>query len=248
MSSCFPVENVPVEMHGPLTRFHKESPVPGYSGLNLSRHLEFWWRENERMELASNGTRSSLDGPFHGSFQKFLVNGKRPKSTQWTPRICKSSSKQVKGRSPEKSNFCACMLYLTRFSFSQESRVGKMDHFFASVASLMSRNVRSAVYNSITDLVQFLGMYKHGNDFTGPFERSLPVLPQPIVLTVVRITLSIASKQVLLERPRRRRRFTPERRTKWVARAGSFAAAHSRMRFYAWDFEMESSFITPTPG
>ena len=75
-----------------------------------------------------------------------------------------------------------------------------MDHFFASVASLMSRNVRSAVYNSITDLVQFLEMYKLGNDFTGPFERSLPVLPQPIVLTVVRITLSTASKQVLLER------------------------------------------------
>ena len=28
----------------------------------------------------SNGTHSSLDGPFHGSFRKFLVNGKRP----WT--------------------------------------------------------------------------------------------------------------------------------------------------------------------
>ena len=108
-----------------------------------------------------------------------------------------------------------------------------MDHFFASVASLMSRSVRSAVYNSITDLVQFLGMYKDGNDFTGPFERSLPVLPQPIVLTVVRITLSIGSKQVLLERRGRRRRFTRERQAKRVARVGSFAAAHSRVTFYA---------------
>ena len=123
-----------------------------------------------------------------------------------------------------------------------------MDHFFASVASLMSRNVRSAVYNSITDLVQFLGMYKLGNDFTGPFERSLPVLPQPIVLTVVRITLSIASKQVLLERRRRRCRFTREPQAKRVARAGSFAAAHSRVTFYACDFEMEGSFITPNSG
>ena len=123
-----------------------------------------------------------------------------------------------------------------------------MDHFFASVASLMSRNVRSAVYNSITDLVQFLGMYKLGNDFAGPFERSLPVLPQPIVLTVVRITLSIASKQVLPEKRRRRRRLTRERQTKRVARAGSFAAAHSRVTFYACDFQMESSFITPTSG
>ena len=108
-----------------------------------------------------------------------------------------------------------------------------MDHFFASVASLMSRNVRSAVYNSITDLVQFLGMYKLGNDFTGPFERSLPVLPQPIVLTVVRITLSVARKQVVLERRRRRCRFTRERQAKRVARAGFFAAAHSRVTFYA---------------
>ena len=108
-----------------------------------------------------------------------------------------------------------------------------MDHFFASVASLMSRNVRSAVYNSITDLVQFLGMYKLGNDFIGPFERSLPVLPQPIVLTVVRITLPIASEQVLLERRGRRCRFAREQQTERVARAGTFAAAHSRVTFYA---------------
>ena len=40
-------------------------------------HLEFWWRTHKRMELVSNGTHSSLDGPFHGSFRKFLVNGKR---------------------------------------------------------------------------------------------------------------------------------------------------------------------------
>ena len=30
------------------------------------------------MELVSNATRSSLEGPFHGSFSKFLINGKRP--------------------------------------------------------------------------------------------------------------------------------------------------------------------------
>ena len=31
-----------MEMHVPFTSFHKESPVPGYSGLNLSRYLEFF--------------------------------------------------------------------------------------------------------------------------------------------------------------------------------------------------------------
>ena len=62
-----------------------------------------------------------------------------------------------------------------------------MDHFFSSVASLMSLNLRSVVYSSVDDLVQFIEMYKLGNDFTEPFERSLPVLPQPITLTVVRL-------------------------------------------------------------
>ena len=61
-----------------------------------------------------------------------------------------------------------------------------MDHFFCSVSSLMSLNLHSAVYSSIDDLVQFIEMYKFGNDFTGQFERSLPVLSQPITLTVVR--------------------------------------------------------------
>ena len=61
-----------------------------------------------------------------------------------------------------------------------------MDHFFCSISSLMSLNLHSAVYSSIDDLVQFIEMYKLGNDFSGLFERSLPVLPQPITLTVVR--------------------------------------------------------------
>ena len=78
----------------------------------------------------------------------------------------------------------------------QETRVDKMDHFFSSVASLMSLNLRSAVYSSINDLVQFIEMYKHGNDFTEPFERSLPVLSQPITLTVVRL-----HRPLFFERP-----------------------------------------------
>ena len=70
-----------MKKHDPFTSFHKESPaVPAYSRRYLSHHLEFWRRKHKRMELVSNGTHSSLDGPFHGSFRKFLVNGKRP----WT--------------------------------------------------------------------------------------------------------------------------------------------------------------------
>ena len=72
-----------------------------------------------------------------------------------------------------------------------------MDHFFACVACLMSRNVRSAVYSSVGDLLQFIEMYKRGNDFTGQFERSLPLLPQPILLTVVRRLDSTALMNLL---------------------------------------------------
>ena len=68
---------------------------------------------------------------------------------------------------------------------SQEGRVSKMDHFFASLACLMSRNLRSAVYASIEDLLRFLETYRGGNDYSGAFHRSLPVRPQPVVLTVV---------------------------------------------------------------
>ena len=64
----------PLEMHVPFTSFRKESPVPGYSPGYLCHQLQFWWREHKRM---SNGTLSSLDGLFHGSFSKFLVNRKR---------------------------------------------------------------------------------------------------------------------------------------------------------------------------
>lgn len=79
-----------------------------------------------------------------------------------------------------------------------------MDHFFCSVASLMSLNLHSVVYSSIDDLVQFIEMYKLGNDFAGPFERSLPVLPQPITLTVVRhhfICLSRVMENVFMSQP-----------------------------------------------
>lgn len=62
-----------------------------------------------------------------------------------------------------------------------------MDHFFASVACLMSNNLRSAVYASLHDLLQFVEAYKHGNDYDGDFVRSLPVLSQLLILSVVSI-------------------------------------------------------------
>lgn len=73
-----------------------------------------------------------------------------------------------------------------------------MDHFFRSVSSLMSRCLRSVVYASINDLVQFIEMFRLGNDFTGTFERGLPILPQPIVLTVVRMKSDLKADSVVI--------------------------------------------------
>lgn len=68
-----------------------------------------------------------------------------------------------------------------------------MDRFFASVACLMSNNLRSTVYASIKDFLTFIETYKQGNDYEGEFERCLPVLPQLLVLTVVSILILVPS-------------------------------------------------------
>lgn len=54
--------------------------------------------------------------------------------------------------------------------FSQDQRLDKMDRFFASVASLMSVLLRSAVENSIYDLVDLLEQYSEGNAFEGEYD------------------------------------------------------------------------------
>ena len=73
--SCFPVGNFRWKSMFHLrvfTRNHRQFQAI-QARRYLCYHLEFWWRTHKRMELVSNGTHSSLDGPFHGSFRKFLV-------------------------------------------------------------------------------------------------------------------------------------------------------------------------------
>lgn len=62
-----------------------------------------------------------------------------------------------------------------------------MDNFFACVATLMSNNLRRVVENSLDDLVSLFDVYKNGNAFKGEFIRSLPVIPQPIIITLVSV-------------------------------------------------------------
>lgn len=47
--------------------------------------------------------------------------------------------------------------------------MNKMDHFFNSVASLMSNLLRKCVKNSIYDLVRLLEEYADGNAYIGEY-------------------------------------------------------------------------------
>ena len=65
----------------------------------------------------------------------------------------------------------------------------RMDHFFNSVASLMSNLLRSCVENSIMDLVVLLEEYHEGNEYSGEYsifkDLGLPSKIHPVTLFMV---------------------------------------------------------------
>ncbi|XP_071486244.1 dynein axonemal heavy chain 3-like [Diadema antillarum] len=70
---------------------------------------------------------------------------------------------------------------------NQDGRMTQMEHFFNSVATLMSLCLRSCVEKSIHDLVSWFEMYEAGNYYDcdyGQTELSLPVMPQPITISM----------------------------------------------------------------
>ncbi|XP_033642613.1 dynein heavy chain 3, axonemal-like [Asterias rubens] len=67
----------------------------------------------------------------------------------------------------------------------EDTRMKHMDHFFSSVATLMSNCLRDGVKKSILDLCEWLEMYSDGNNYEGEYVTSslrLPVLPQPFTI------------------------------------------------------------------
>ena len=65
----------------------------------------------------------------------------------------------------------------------------RMDHFFASVASLMSNLLRGCVENSIYDLLDLLEEYSDGNMYNGEYtifcDLALPRLKHPLKIFLV---------------------------------------------------------------
>ncbi|XP_022099330.1 dynein heavy chain 3, axonemal-like isoform X3 [Acanthaster planci] len=65
------------------------------------------------------------------------------------------------------------------------ARMDHMDHFFSSVATLMSVCLRDGVKKSVFDLCEWLEQYQDGNDYVGEYMQTslrLPVLPQPFTI------------------------------------------------------------------
>ncbi|XP_055958183.1 dynein axonemal heavy chain 3 [Patella vulgata] len=69
---------------------------------------------------------------------------------------------------------------------NQDLRMDKMDHFFGSVASLMSNLLRQCVKNSIYDLVDLVEEYCHGNSYDGVYDiftgMALPTMIHPVTI------------------------------------------------------------------
>lgn len=53
---------------------------------------------------------------------------------------------------------------------SPESTAILAEHFFNCACSLMSRQLREAVHNSIQNFLTFLSSYKQGNSYEGNFD------------------------------------------------------------------------------
>lgn len=63
-----------------------------------------------------------------------------------------------------------------------------MDNFFNSLATLMSNLVRSCVNKSISDLVEWVELYKEGSAYSGDYfvsDQWLAVRTQPIKIFMV---------------------------------------------------------------
>lgn len=64
----------------------------------------------------------------------------------------------------------------------------EMDHFFNSVATLMSNLARSCVERTIQDLVEWVELYDGGSAYSGDYFQSdqwLAIRPQPIQIFMV---------------------------------------------------------------
>ncbi|KAL3852322.1 hypothetical protein ACJMK2_015979 [Sinanodonta woodiana] len=81
-------------------------------------------------------------------------------------------------------------------------RLDKMDHFFASLATLMSNLLRSCVKNSINDLVTMVEEYYKGNKFDGEYNMFEGLaLPQKIHLVKFFVTDDMEKEQVVFRPP-----------------------------------------------
>lgn len=123
------------------------------------------------------------------------VQSFKPSKTYWGWPIIKQIKKEILSYWLSGKRCCPCLrqakliCLVYEWSF-QEQRMNRMDHFFASVSSLMSNLLRSCVENSIHDFVDIMENYLEGNDYEGDYnimkDLGLPSKLVPIQFFLVR--------------------------------------------------------------
>ncbi|XP_071815449.1 dynein axonemal heavy chain 3-like isoform X3 [Apostichopus japonicus] len=79
----------------------------------------------------------------------------------------------------------------------ERERMEEMDHFFNSVATLMSNLARSCVERTIQDLVEWVELYEGGSAYSGDYFQSdqwLAIRPQPIQIFMVEDMSTVSTK------------------------------------------------------
>ena len=81
-------------------------------------------------------------------------------------------------------------VFCKHFSLFQEQRIRQMGHFFSSVASLLSSQLRSVIFKSISDFLNLLEQFSDGNVYEGNYEESnmrYKNLYPPFLISMVRV-------------------------------------------------------------
>ena len=68
--------------------------------------------------------------------------------------------------------FYTTSFFQEQTSFFQEQRCRQMEHFFCSVASLLSSQLRSVIFKTMEDLLNLLEGFSDGNEYEGEYETS----------------------------------------------------------------------------
>ncbi|XP_063719575.1 dynein axonemal heavy chain 3-like [Symsagittifera roscoffensis] len=91
--------------------------------------------------------------------EKSIIEARRVLQRDWLPKV----SELISGMREEVEKW---------MSSDKEQRCRQMEHFFCSVASLLSSQLRSVIFKTMEDLLNLLEGFSDGNEYEGEYETS----------------------------------------------------------------------------